>query len=52
MAISMDNEDFAPNIASEAGPSSQPVDLAYPNDLPIPVGHSEVRFPFTEFVTY
>ena len=35
-----------PALAAEAGPSSQLVDLAYPNDLPIPVVHSEVRFPF------
>jgi hypothetical protein len=34
------------NLAAEAGPSSQLVDLAHPNDLPIPVVHSEVRFPF------
>jgi hypothetical protein len=38
----------AQNLAAEAGPSSQLVDLAHPNDLPIPVVHSlaEVRFPF------
>jgi hypothetical protein len=34
------------NPAAEAGPSSQLVDLAHPKDLPIPVVHSEVRFPF------
>ena len=37
---------LAQNPAAEAGPSSQPVDLAHPNDLPIPVVHSEVWFPF------
>jgi hypothetical protein len=36
----------AQNLAAEAGPSRQLVDLAHPNDLPIPVVHSEVRFPF------
>ena len=36
----------AQNPAAEAGPSSHLVDLAHPNDLPIPVVHSEVRFPF------
>jgi hypothetical protein len=36
----------AQNPATEAGPSSQLVDLAHPKDLPIPVFHSEVRFPF------
>ena len=36
----------AQNLAAEAGPSNQLVDLAHPNDLPIPVVHSEVRFPF------
>ena len=36
----------AQNLAAEAGPSSQLVDLAHPNDLPIPVVHSEVRFSF------
>lgn len=35
----------AQNLAAEAGPFSQLVDLAHPNDLPIPVVHSEVRFP-------
>ena len=39
---------LAHNLTAEAGPSSQPVDLAYPNDLPIPVVHSEVRFPFNQ----
>jgi len=34
---------LARNAAVEAGPSRQPVDLAHPNDLPIPVVHSEVR---------
>ncbi len=34
--------------AAEAGPTSQLVDLAYPNDLSIPVVHSEVRFPFDQ----
>jgi hypothetical protein len=37
---------LAKNLAAETGTSSQPVDLAHPNDLPIHVGHSEVRFPF------
>ena len=39
---------LAQNLAAEAGPSSQPVDLqvAHPNDLLIPAVHSEVRFPF------
>ena len=31
---------------AEAGPSSQLVNLAHPNDPPIPVVDSEVRFPF------
>ena len=46
MAIAKDYEDVAQNPATEAGASSQPVDLAHPNDLPIPVVHPEVRFPF------
>ena len=36
----------AQNLAAEAGPSSQLVYPAHPNDLPIPVVHSEVRFSF------
>jgi hypothetical protein len=44
---------LAQNLATEAVPSSQPVDLAHPNDLPIPAVHSEVRFPFNpELITY
>jgi hypothetical protein len=46
MAVAMNYEDTTPNLAAEAGPSSQPVDPAHPNDLPIPAVHSEVRFPF------
>jgi hypothetical protein len=42
----------AQNLVAEAGPSSHLVDLAHPNDLPIPVVHSEVRFRTTEFITY
>jgi hypothetical protein len=40
---------IAQNLAAKAGPSSQPVDFAQSNDLPIPVVHSEVRFPFNRF---
>ena len=36
----------AQNLVAEAGPSSQLVDLAHPNDPPIPVVHSEVRYSF------
>ena len=36
------------NLAAEAGLSSQLVDLAHPNDLPIPVVHSEVQFLFNQ----
>ena len=36
----------AQNLAAEAAPSSQLVDLTHPNDLPIPVVHSDVRFSF------
>ena len=39
----------AQNLLAEAGPTSQLVELAHSNDLPIPVVHSEVRFPF---ITY
>ena len=46
MAITKDYEDVVQNPATEAGASSQPVDLAHSNDLPISVVHSEVRFPF------
>src|SRR3984957_9950967 len=37
------------SLATEAGPSSQPVDLVHPNNdplVPAVPGHSEVRFPF------
>ena len=39
----------AQNLPAEAGPTSQLVELTHSNDLPIPVIHSEVRFPF---ITY
>jgi hypothetical protein len=38
----------AQNLAAKAGPSRQLMDLAHPNDLLIPVVHSEVRFPFKQ----
>jgi hypothetical protein len=38
----------AQNLMAEAERSSQLVDLAHPNDLLIPVVHSEVRFPFNQ----
>ena len=39
---------LAQNLADEVGPSSQPVNLAHLNDLPIPVVNSEVWFPFNQ----
>jgi hypothetical protein len=39
-------ESPAHNLVAEAGPSRQLVDLSHPNDIPIPVVHSEVRFAF------
>jgi hypothetical protein len=42
----MESALLAQSTAAEAGPSSQAVDLVHPNDLPISVVHSEVRFPF------
>jgi hypothetical protein len=39
---------LAQNLVA-AGTFSQPVDLAHPNVRPIPVVHSEVRFPFNPF---